>query len=447
MKINCHFKNQFGSCGVKTYERMAKVIQYKLVWKELKDLKVGDLIVVLRSISEYTESIGENMARLLGFMVADGCIDFRPKINNRIYLYCSSREEAEKYAHLLTSVFPEELKLGKCLNCGYVWKGKNPSYCVKCFSHNIEILSKEKRQPTITKKKNLWLVGYNTSKAKFLKELIYGPNKQKQVPNLIWRLPLNERIAFLEGYIDGDGYRYNEKQWYVGTTNEKLAKQIWTLCTISGLRVSNLHSRVKTGYNKSVIWEFRIYPKSGIRSLKHVLADNNEILYYPHLYEDLTNILPHLQFESVRSIKFVGYEETYDIEVEGSHNFIGNGIVMHNSCGLSEATITDVNACVKVDGYKFGEAIFEDTIISTFCGIPGNSGSIAVSAGTNAAVGLLFAGSSSLTCFNKMTNVARLLNIDIPRAAAPTIPISPTFTYVIPPIFLGILLYFSSTKI
>jgi intein/homing endonuclease len=445
MKINCHFKNQFGSCGINTYERMAKVIQYKLVWKELKDLKVGDLIVVLRSISDYTERIGENMARLLGFMVADGCIDFRPKINNRVYLYCSSREEAEKYANLLTSVFPEELKLGKCLNCGYVWKGKNPSSCVKCFSHHIEILSKEKRQPTITKTKNLWLVGYNTSKAKFLKKLIYGPNKQKQVPNLIWRLPLNERIAFLEGYIDGDGYRYDEKQWYVGTTNEKLAKQIWMLCTISGLRVSNLYSRVKTGYSKRVMWEFKIYPKSGIKSLKAVLANSNKVLHYPHLYEDLT-ILPDLEFEPVRSIKFVGYEETYDIEVEGSHNFIGNGILMHNSCGLAEATITDINACVKVEGYDFGEAVFEDTVISTFCGLAGDSGSIAVSADTNAAVGLLFAGSDSLTCFNKMTNVVNLLNVDIPTVAVRPPIRAPAMSYVQLPFAFGLLFLMASQK-
>jgi len=114
------------------------------------------------------------------------------------------------------------------------------------------------------------------------------------------------------------------------------------------------------------------------------------------------------------------------------------------SCGLSEATITDVNACVKVDGYKFGEAIFEDTIISTFVGIPGDSGSIAVSAGTNAAVGLLFAGSSSLTCFNKMTNVAKLLNIDIPRVTA--LPISSVFAYIVAPLFMGALMLLSATK-
>ena len=113
------------------------------------------------------------------------------------------------------------------------------------------------------------------------------------------------------------------------------------------------------------------------------------------------------------------------------------------SCGLAEATITDVNATVKVEGYEFGEAIFEDTIISTFCGIPGDSGSIAVSTDTNAAVGLLFAGSDSLTCFNKMTNVVKLLNVDIPKVAPVRAP--PT-AYVQFPVTVGLALLMASQK-
>lgn len=91
------------------------------------------------------------------------------------------------------------------------------------------------------------------------------------------------------------------------------------------------------------------------------------------------------------------------------------------SSGTSTAIITDVNATIKVEGYPdIGEAIFEDTIITTFCGLPGDSGSLAVTADTKAAVGLLFAGSDTVTCFNKITNVCNLLNVDIPTSPSPT---------------------------
>jgi hypothetical protein len=45
-----------------------------------------------------------------------------------------------------------------------------------------------------------------------------------------------------------------------------------------------------------------------------------------------------LQEEEIVSIKLLGKEETYDIEVEGSHNFIANGLVTHNSEGTNRAT-------------------------------------------------------------------------------------------------------------
>jgi hypothetical protein len=36
-------------------------------------------------------------------------------------------------------------------------------------------------------------------------------------------------------------------------------------------------------------------------------------------------------WDKIVSIKAIGYEHVYDIEVQGTHNFIGNGIVAHNT--------------------------------------------------------------------------------------------------------------------
>ncbi|MBI3956143.1 hypothetical protein HY339_02710, partial [Candidatus Gottesmanbacteria bacterium] len=38
-----------------------------------------------------------------------------------------------------------------------------------------------------------------------------------------------------------------------------------------------------------------------------------------------------LKFEKITSIEKVGREEVFDIEIEGTHNFVGNGIVAHNT--------------------------------------------------------------------------------------------------------------------
>jgi hypothetical protein len=110
------------------------------------------------------------------------------------------------------------------------------------------------------------------------------------------------------------------------------------------------------------------------------------------------------------------------------------------SSGLGEAVITDTVATVKVDGYSFGEAIFEDTIITSFFGLPGDSGSCCINAASGAAVGLLFAGSDTLTCLNKMTNVVKLLNVDIPSGAVRPSIRAPAMSYVQFPITLGLAL-------
>src|SRR3989338_6188490 len=38
-----------------------------------------------------------------------------------------------------------------------------------------------------------------------------------------------------------------------------------------------------------------------------------------------------LDFDEIISIKKVGREKVWDIEVEGTHNFVGNGILAHNT--------------------------------------------------------------------------------------------------------------------
>ena len=39
-------------------------------------------------------------------------------------------------------------------------------------------------------------------------------------------------------------------------------------------------------------------------------------------------------WERIASIRKIGRKQTWDIEVEGTHNFIGNGIVAHNTTGI-----------------------------------------------------------------------------------------------------------------
>ena len=94
---------------------------------------------------------------------------------------------------------------------------------------------------------------------------------------------------------------------------------------------------------------------------------------------------------------------------------VGTNIAVKKSgrtSGLAQGSVFDTEATIKVYGYPFPDeyAIFDDQIITTAIGAPGDSGSVVLTA-DNRIVGLLFAGSDTLTAVNKIQNVADLLNI------------------------------------
>ncbi|MBU3901415.1 hypothetical protein KKF25_02115, partial [Patescibacteria group bacterium] len=49
------------------------------------------------------------------------------------------------------------------------------------------------------------------------------------------------------------------------------------------------------------------------------------------IYFQYTNLPTDVKWEKITSIEYVGEEQVYDIEVEGTHNFVANGIIAHNT--------------------------------------------------------------------------------------------------------------------
>jgi hypothetical protein len=109
------------------------------------------------------------------------------------------------------------------------------------------------------------------------------------------------------------------------------------------------------------------------------------------------------------------------------------------TCGYAEGTVSDLHATIRVEGYPWGDTIFEDQIMASHMLDPGDSGSIAVSVETKAAVGLGFAGSETVSCFNKIGNVLRLLDVSLSPVAAPT-PTPTRFSPLMPLFPVGLLL-------
>lgn len=79
--------------------------------------------------------------------------------------------------------------------------------------------------------------------------------------------------------------------------------------------------------------------------------------------------------------------------------------------GLKHGEIIATDAIVTVNYGDHGAAYFQDQIITSPVAAPGDSGSAVLNAG-NAVVGLLFAGSSTLSIANKISNVIEALGLE-----------------------------------
>jgi len=119
--------------------------------------------------------------------------------------------------------------------------------------------------------------------------------------------------------------------------------------------------------------------------------------------------------------------------------------------GVTYGTVLDTSAIMKVNGYPGGSALFDDCIVCGPMSNPGDSGSVALDS-FGAAVGLLFAGSDTITIYNKMTNVCRMLNITMnPNGiltlppGGPLLPKGSPLNYLIP-IGIGVSIFALSYK-
>jgi len=167
----------------------------------------------------------------------------------------------------------------------------------------------------------------------------------KRVPDWVFGLPTAERLAFLAGFIDADGTvraHRPAKSPVLTSGNEALLGDLRELAQLCGLGVSALSSissrhpvdpdRRVTGYRLHLSGRFDVLPlrspkkaqRLGRRHYAHTLRSAKGTSFARHTSD-------MLGFARVESIESVGVEPTYDIEVEGHHNFVAEGFVVHNS--------------------------------------------------------------------------------------------------------------------
>jgi len=273
----------------------------RLEWKQLKDIKEEDIIAVLSSIPDkykikglrIDDFVSQNKSkydfmRLLGFYTGGGWIRERSD-GYEFSLAVYNKDMKEKYESILNELF----------NIDY-------------FGRNEDVI-------------NI----YSQSMVNLIKDVgLVGKSTEKTIPSWIMSSPQDLQKAFIEGYLDADGYVNKLNDWVFEANNESLIKRLMMMCIHLGYNVSNIHSRMReeTEINgriakpNSKSYSFQVYPQYSKSRNTHISGNVDDLPSY-------------FSYERVSSIEHCGEEDTFDLKIEGAHNFFADGILVHNSGG------------------------------------------------------------------------------------------------------------------
>lgn len=296
-------------------QRSRKNIENKLIWKTLGELNVGDEVVVLKSLAEGNSYTFETIKMSkLG--------DYKVNKLNEVVLPKESNPELMEF-------------LGLFIGDGWVRVHKTE------IGFSIPKDTKERKRlieltqklfgitPSEVSPNDVYI--YSVNLAKFIDSLDIGKGaKNKKIPSWIFTLPLEEKEGLIKGLLQSDGYTIGRSNRYVSASIE-LLKTMRLLLQTMNYRVGKIHKQQK---------------KKGTFVVYRKLLEDSNYGYIcfskkkePNVGKYLSQIKqrdfladnPNFKTEKIVSINFIREEPTIDLRVEDEHNFIADGIVVHNT--------------------------------------------------------------------------------------------------------------------
>jgi Mrp family chromosome partitioning ATPase/intein/homing endonuclease len=325
-KITATLNHPFLTLG-KTRAAGGRNYRYTLGWKSLGQLRSGDIIAMIKGLPQngavpfelphvsvatprspsVPSRTTDDFCRIVGYFIGDGFVRSNPKTRTYQVMFAEpvNGRYRPKYVDLLEKVFHARIYRN---------------------DFQFGVLSK-------------------TLALLFEKLDLRKPALQKRVPKWIFELPASQKLAFIEGYCDADGFRRASKSrfrragWMVfESPNKGLLEGIRVLAISVGLRVTNLNSRRRileppSGRSYSTtFWSFEctLTTRSSKYGAGLIRANGRQAIG-----QALVN--QYVGFERVSKVASVGRREVYDLRVEGNENFIADGLVVHNT---SDAPLT-----------------------------------------------------------------------------------------------------------
>lgn len=308
----------------------------QLKYKEIKDIKVGDLLVIdnsnnksnvsikidkspltemeanlKKSIQWWTNYINyipdyvdEEFANFLGFMYGDGWLD-----GNRV---CFATGEYDSFNKKYVD---------------YLEKITNKKAYFRKNEHKINY---DIQQALVTSK----------CLAIILRRMGFsGKFNEKRVPE--WLYSCNDKIkkAFLDGLMTADGSynidKFNVLRCSIELSNEQLIKDIKMLVQSLGYKSGQILSRNRCNKVRKPLSNGHIIKTKSTSYYFYYFESQNK---QEKKYDVVNRKNDGFKTEKVLSNEYVGKKKTYDITVDNNNsNFFANGIVTHNCSHLHKA--------------------------------------------------------------------------------------------------------------
>jgi ATP-binding protein involved in chromosome partitioning len=295
--------------------------QYELVWEPLARLRRGDIILVVKQLPQdhgqpmrlpvlssngrHPITIGkhssENLLRLVGYFLGDGTL--RKTAAGKYWGVWFSEprngRHRAKYVDLLSRVF------------GLRHVHDQPNKFAALSVQVAELFDRLELHRTV---------------------------HSKRIPEWAFGLPASQKLALIEGYCDADGHRrvakagHRRAGWMCfESPNQGLIADFRMLCIDVGLKVGNLTGRTRsirlpsTGrIMTGTFWGFEANSRDSIKTGIYGAG-----LIRGQIGQGLRH--PLIGFEEVRNVEFDGTEAVYDLQVEDKHNFVADGLIVHNT--------------------------------------------------------------------------------------------------------------------
>lgn len=294
---------------------------------ELKDLEIGDKLLVQPEEGTFGSYSNKDLAYLMGVMAAEGYYsgyydseNNAQKVSARFYLYKESNKDKVK------DILLERLH--------------------KVLEGREDLVNRQASLTPEWKEKENRLELHSAPLGRLFIENGYYPENKLSVPEVIFRGTKEVQLAFLSGYFQMDSCLNKNGTLEAVSISEKLLEGIQQLLINLGIYSRIYQTRKETTfeflpdgnggmkeYKNSKSWKLAIPATDMGRIFPNLeLMERHESSWGTYQENKVTNRLyNHAKSRAtVSSVEFKGIEDVYDVTVDDGHSVIFNGISTHN---------------------------------------------------------------------------------------------------------------------